>query len=145
VLNRPGIAELRGHGDVVQHGVVSFLGFGRRDISDGLQQSPVVEPVHPFQLSELNGFKGSPRSAPLDHLGFVESVDGLGQSIVVTVTDAADRRLYAGFGEPFRVFDRDILAAAIAVVDQPATVDRSADRAKPAAGHPGQSWRGLCG
>ena len=62
--------KLRCHGDVVQRGVISMLGFGGRDVADGLQQSPVVEPVHPFQRCELDGFKGSPWSTPVDHLGF---------------------------------------------------------------------------
>ena len=39
-----------------QHGVVAFLSFGRRDVADGLQEPPVVEPVHPFQRRELDGF-----------------------------------------------------------------------------------------
>ena len=29
---------------------------GRRDVADGLQEPPVVEPVHPFQRRELDGF-----------------------------------------------------------------------------------------
>ena len=62
----------------------------------------------------------------MDDLGFVEPVDRLGQSIVIAVADTADRRPDAGFGEPFGLFDRDILAAAIAVVDQPAAMDRPA-------------------
>ena len=89
---------LRGHGDIVPHGVVSLFGFGGWEVADGLQQSPVVEPVHPFQLCELDGFKGSPWSAPVDHLGLVKPVDGLGQGIVIAVADAADRRLDASFG-----------------------------------------------
>ena len=39
-----------------QHGVVTVLDFGRRDVADGLQEPPVVEPVHPFQRRELDGF-----------------------------------------------------------------------------------------
>ena len=39
-----------------QLGEVAVLGFGRRDVADGLQQPPVVEPVHPFQRRELDGF-----------------------------------------------------------------------------------------
>ena len=46
--------ESRRHGRLFQHGVVAFLGFGRRDVADGLQEPPVVEPVHPFQSSELD-------------------------------------------------------------------------------------------
>ena len=40
-----------------QHGVVAFLGFGRRDVADGLQQPAIVEPVHPFQRRELDGLE----------------------------------------------------------------------------------------
>ena len=50
------MSESRGHGWLIQHGVVAFLGFGRRDVADGLQVPPVVEPVHPFQRRELDGF-----------------------------------------------------------------------------------------
>jgi hypothetical protein len=39
-----------------QLGVVAFLGFGWRDVADGLQEPPVVEPVHPIQRRELDGF-----------------------------------------------------------------------------------------
>ena len=60
----PGLLEavwfkLRGHGDVVQHGIVSLFGFGRWDVSDGLQQSPMVEPVDPFERGKLDGFERS--------------------------------------------------------------------------------------
>ncbi len=62
----------------------------------------------------------------MDQLGLVEAVDGLGERVVIAVADAADRRLDAGLGQAFGVFDRDILAAAVAVVDQPAAMDRPA-------------------
>ena len=42
---------LRCHGDVVQHGVVSFFGFGRWDIADWLQQRRVIEPVDPKRVA----------------------------------------------------------------------------------------------
>jgi len=38
-----------------QHCVVAFLSFGRRDVADGLQEPPVVEPVHPFQHGDGKG------------------------------------------------------------------------------------------
>jgi len=72
----------------------------------------------------------------MDHLGPfgeaqdrpVKAIDRLGQGpfgfaqdrIVVAVADAADRRFDAGFGEPLGVFDRDVLATAIGVVDETA-------------------------
>ena len=60
---------------------MAFLGFGRRDVSDGLQEPPVVEPIHPFQSSELDGLERAPQPAPVNDLGFVKTIDGLGQSI----------------------------------------------------------------
>jgi hypothetical protein len=42
------------------------------------------------------------------------------------VANAADGRLDAGFGQALGVFDRDILAAAITMMDQPATMRRPA-------------------
>jgi hypothetical protein len=48
------------------------------------------------------------------------------RGIVVAVPDAADRRLQTGLGEPLGVLDRDILDAAIAVVDQPVAANGTA-------------------
>ncbi len=42
------------------------------------------------------------------------------------IADAADGRLDTGLGQALSVFDRDILAAAVAMVDQPATMFRPA-------------------
>jgi hypothetical protein len=47
--------ESRGHGWLIQHGVVALLGFGRRDVADGFQQPAIVEPVDPFERGELDG------------------------------------------------------------------------------------------
>jgi len=66
------------------------LSFRWRDVADGFEEAPVIEPVNPFESGELDGFDVSPRSAPVDHLGFVESVDALGQGIVVAIPDTAD-------------------------------------------------------
>lgn len=101
--------KLSRHGGLLQHGVVALLGFGRRDVADGLQQPPIVEPVHPFQGRELDGLEAAPWSAPMDHLGLVKAVDGFGESIVIGIADAPDRGLDAGFGQALGVFDRDIL------------------------------------
>ena len=116
--------ESRGHGLVVQHGEVAFLGFGRRDVADGLQQPAIVEPVHPFEGRELDGLEVAPRAASMDDLGLVETVDRFGEGVVVTVADAADRRLDPGFGQALGVLDRDILGAAIAMMDEAAATGR---------------------
>src|SRR6202041_4041863 len=54
----------------------------------------------------------------------VEPVDGYGEGIVVGSPDAADRRLYACFSQALGVFDRDVLTASVAMVHEPAAMDR---------------------
>ena len=44
-----------------------------------------------------------------DHLGLVEAVDRLGQSVVVAIANATDRRLDPGFGEAPGVLDGHVL------------------------------------
>src|SRR3954469_21102754 len=60
----------------------------------------------------------------MNDLGLVETVDRLGESIVITVADAAHRRLDARLHQPLCVLDRDVLAAAVAVMYEPAAMDR---------------------
>jgi hypothetical protein len=43
------------HGGAFQHGVVALLGFGRRDVADGLQEPPVVEPVDHSSVANSAG------------------------------------------------------------------------------------------
>ena len=109
-LNCAGFAEAVSfescrHGGLVCRGVVVFLGFGWRDVADRLQQPAIIEPVHPFQRRELDSFERPPRPAPVDDLGLVETVDGLGDSIVVAVPHTAYRRLDARFRQALGVFD----------------------------------------
>ena len=61
--------KLCGHGWRVQHGVVSFFGLGWRDIADGFQKASVVEPIDPFERSELHGFEVAPWFSAMDDLG----------------------------------------------------------------------------
>ena len=77
------VCESRRHIDVIRGSIILFFGFGRRDVSDRFEQSPVVEPVDPLERGIFDGFEAAPRPASVDHLGFVEAVDGLGQSVVV--------------------------------------------------------------
>lgn len=52
----------------------------------------------PFEGRELDGLEVvAPWSAPMDHLGLLETVDGFGESIVVGISDAADGWLHACF------------------------------------------------
>ena len=82
----------------------------------------------------------------MDDLGLVEAVDGLGQGVVIAVADTADRRLDAGLGEALGVLDRQVLAAAIAVMDEaaadwPAFVDRLLQGIEDEAGMRGRETR----
>src|SRR5262245_45706755 len=85
----------------------------------------MVEPVDPFKGSKLDSLERAPRPAPMDQLSLEQPDDGLGKSVVVAVTDAADGRLDAGFRQAFGVFDRDVLNPAVAVMDQAAATRRS--------------------
>src|SRR5690606_24028460 len=95
------------------------------DIADGFEQPPIVEPFNPFQRRKFNRFEGSPGSSPMDHLGLVEAVDRLGQGIVITVADAADRWLDPGFRQALGVANGDVLRPAVAMMNEPAAMDRA--------------------
>lgn len=69
----------------------------------------MIEPVDPLERGVLDSFEAAPRAASVDYLGLVKAIDRLGQSVVVAVADAADRRLDAGLGEAFGVLDGYIL------------------------------------
>jgi hypothetical protein len=86
-LPEAGWFESRGHGGVLDLGIVACFRLGGWNSADGSEQASIVEPVDPFQGGELDGFQVSPRAAAPDHLGLVEAVDGLGEGIVVTNPD----------------------------------------------------------
>ena len=62
----------------------------------------------------------------MDDLGFEQAVDRLGQCVVKAVVDAAHRRFDACIRQPFGVFDLQMLAASVAVVNKPHALGRSA-------------------
>jgi hypothetical protein len=61
------------------------------------------------KVVELDGLEAGPWSAPMDHLGLVETVDGFRESVVTVISDAADRSLDTTFSKAFGVIDRDVL------------------------------------
>lgn len=84
--------------------VVSVVGgfeCDRRHVSAVPMKAAVVEPVDPFGGGQLDLLDRAPRLTRLDQLGLVEPVDRLGQSVVVTVADCADRGVDAGCGQTF--------------------------------------------
>ena len=59
----------------------------------------------------------------MDDLGFVETVDGFGESIVIGISNTADGRFDTSFSQALGVFDRDVLAAPVAMVHKPDAMD----------------------
>ena len=113
--------ESGGHGLAVDLGMVARFGLGGRNVADGLEQAPMVEPVDPFEGGKFHRLGMAPGTTPADHLGLEQPDHRLGQGVVVAVADAADRGLDAGLGKPLGVADRDVQAAAIAMVHQAVT------------------------
>ena len=69
--------------------VVVCLSLGGRDVPDGFEQAMVFERRYPFECGELDCFSGFPWSPAVNQFGFVQTVDGLGQRVVVAVALAA--------------------------------------------------------
>jgi hypothetical protein len=52
--------ESRRDGGLVELRIIARFGFGRRNVSDRLQQPSIVEPVDPFERGELDLFEAAP-------------------------------------------------------------------------------------
>ena len=77
--------------------VVRRLEFIRRDVSEAAVQATAIEPVDPLHrgvLDVLDGLVGTrmERVSLGDHFGLEQPDRALGQSVVVRVSDTADRR-----------------------------------------------------
>ena len=116
-MNRPGFAggwevELRYQRKRLLVGIVARLGLGGWDVADCLEETPVVEPVHPFEGGELDGLERLPGPAPPDHLGLEQADDALCQCVIVGITDAADGWLDAGACQALGVANAEVLTPA---------------------------------
>ena len=111
--------ESRHHSELSGLCIEVVLRFGGRDVSDRFEQAAIVEPVDPFQRCELDGLQAAPWPAPVNHLGLEEADHRLGERVIVAVADAADRRLDTGLSQTLGVFDREVLDAPVAMVDEP--------------------------
>ena len=87
------------------------LCFGWRDMSDGSEQAPIIEPVHPSQRLPFHRVRRFPRTQPVDDLCFEQPDDRLREGIAGAVPDGADRWLEACLGQSFGVAQRQILPA----------------------------------
>ena len=97
--------------------IIHQLVLGRWNVSDRLQYSSVVKPVHPFQGCVLDFINCLPRAALANNFGLVKPIDRFSQCVVVGVADTANRRFDTRLGQFLGVVDRQVLAAAVTVVD----------------------------
>src|SRR3954471_10951618 len=75
--------------------------------------------MHPAERGDLDVVDAPPRPLTADQFGLVEPVHGLGQGVVIGISDGADRGSGADLGEAFGVTDRRELTARVGVTDQP--------------------------
>ena len=80
-----------------------------RDVSDGAQQAPVVEPIDPAEGGHFQILHVAPRTLTMNELGFVEPVDRFSQGVVIRIPDAADRWFNACFGQTLGIANGQIL------------------------------------
>lgn len=101
---------------VVQGCIEGVLRFGGGDVSDGAVQALGVVPVDPFQGFPFDLCRRFPGTEEVDDLGLEQADDALGQGVVVGISDTADGCVDAGLGQPLGVLDRQVLAAADALL-----------------------------
>ena len=82
-------------------------------------KAPVVEPVHVGERLPFDVFDVAPRTATMNQLGLVETIEALGEGIVVGIAATANGGDDTGFAESLRVADAEILNAAVRVMDHP--------------------------
>jgi len=102
----------------IQVCIEGLLCFSRRDVSDGALEALGVVPADPFQCFPFDLADRFPRAEEFDDFGFDQADDAFGQGIVLAVPDASDGWVYASIRQPFGVFDRQVLTAPVAVMDQ---------------------------
>ena len=68
----------------------------------------IIEPADPFERGQLHCLHALPGTAPVNDFGLVQTIDRLGQRIVVAAAPTAYRRLDTGLGQALGVADRDI-------------------------------------
>ena len=75
----------------------------------------VVEPVDVVERGPFDVLDVAPGSLSADQLGLVETVERLGERVVVTVALGADRRNDLGFAETLGVANAEVLNSAVRV------------------------------
>ena len=89
--------------------IIVCLSFCRRDITDRFQSPRVVKPSDPFQGRKFDGFPAFPGCLVMDQFRLVQTIEGLGQGVVIAVPLAADGRFNTGFRQAFGITDCNLL------------------------------------
>src|SRR4029453_14079776 len=97
--------------------IVVCFGLDWRNVTNRLQESPMVVPIDPRQRRHFHRRAARP-AAPVNHLRLVQPVDGLSQGVVVGITDAAHRWLDSRFGQALGVTNTRVLTSAVRMRDE---------------------------
>ena len=84
-------------------------------VADGTQQPALVEPVHPFQRRKFHVSCTTP-ALSFNDFRLVQANDAFRQCVVVGAADRTHRCLHACLLQSCAVTQRQVLAAAVAVV-----------------------------
>ena len=98
--------------------VVQVFELGRRDAAEVVEDASVVEPVDTFESGEFEIVEAAPGSLVANQSGLVEAVDRLGERVVIRIASGPDRLDNPVFGESLGVANRQILPAAVAVMNE---------------------------
>jgi hypothetical protein len=110
--------------------VVGSLEFGWRDITTGLEETPVVEPVDVLEGGNLDLLDGVPRPTRLDQLRLEQSDDRLGQRVVdASPIDPTDGSIPASASRSVKAID--VYCPGIVVMDQSGQVGDTVATAGP--------------
>jgi hypothetical protein len=94
------------------------LSLCRRGVAHCFHPALVIEPMHSVEGCKLDSRTGFPWSQAVNQICLVESVDGFGLGVVVTVASTADRWFDPCLGQSLGVADADVLGSALRVVNE---------------------------
>ncbi len=124
-LNRPGFTGdffAQDSGDFikgVQVCIECVLQFLWRPVPDRAVQPLVVVPADPVQGFPLNLANRFPCAEELNDFGLEQADDAFCQGVVIAVSDAADRCVDPGLGQPLCVPNRQVLRPPVRMVNEP--------------------------
>src|SRR3982751_1384512 len=95
-----------------------MFGCGRRDVAERPHQPAIVEPVDPFEGSQLDSLEGAPWSTTMNQLCLVKTINGLGQRVVIRITDTADRWLDPCCRQSLCVLNGNVLTTPVGMMDE---------------------------